>query len=358
MGSAHILIRVRGADGRWRAARDGVSGERRYLVRWRFAGRDSRLRHGGSFRTRREADLRRRYILDEIAAGRIPDLNPGLAVERSPTLGEALAEEVATRVDVTGGTLNAMRSDVTRISSELRAMRVGELTRRAIQEWVGVAVRDGVGAGSIQKSVRLMRRALDLAGVEPNPARGVNLPTYRSPEVHPPSAAELLALVASLPDHWVPVVCVLEGSGLRAREAERLLARDVDRVGGRIRVARQRTKGRTDGERWIPLRPATLALIPEPRSRSPEERILGFHASSLRSIMEDRIAHHGWRPYSLHGLRHRYISRLVAAGVPITEVVRRSGHSSAKLTLDTYSHVLLDDGVDPVLDLAELLDAS
>jgi hypothetical protein len=33
----------------------------------------------------------------------------------------------------------------------------------------------------------------------------------------------------------------------------------------------------------------------------------------------------------------------VKRGVPITEIAAHVGHSSSKLTLDTYAHVMVDD---------------
>jgi integrase len=44
-----------------------------------------------------------------------------------------------------------------------------------------------------------------------------------------------------------------------------------------------------------------------------------------------------------HDLRHRYISLLVMAGVPIPVVRNVVGHSRASVTLDFYSHALLDE---------------
>jgi integrase len=43
-----------------------------------------------------------------------------------------------------------------------------------------------------------------------------------------------------------------------------------------------------------------------------------------------------------HDLRHRYASAQIARGVPVTEVAAALGHSRKSLTLDTYSHVLVD----------------
>jgi len=43
---------------------------------------------------------------------------------------------------------------------------------------------------------------------------------------------------------------------------------------------------------------------------------------------------------SLHTRRHTRGSHLLAAGVPLTDVSKRLGHSSVGITLDLYSQVL------------------
>ena len=47
----------------------------------------------------------------------------------------------------------------------------------------------------------------------------------------------------------------------------------------------------------------------------------------------------------LHDLRHTAASHLIAAGVPVFVVSKILGHSSAAMTLNTYSH-LLDHSLD------------
>jgi integrase len=44
-----------------------------------------------------------------------------------------------------------------------------------------------------------------------------------------------------------------------------------------------------------------------------------------------------------HDLRHRYASVKIAEGVLVTTLAAQLGHARKSLTLDTYSHVLLDD---------------
>jgi integrase len=43
-----------------------------------------------------------------------------------------------------------------------------------------------------------------------------------------------------------------------------------------------------------------------------------------------------------HDLRHTCATLLLQQGVPVTVVSKMLGHASAKMTLDTYAHVLPD----------------
>ena len=54
-----------------RSAKSGV----RHVVRYRIGGRESALRFGGSFRTQREARVRRDAIAGDPAALRVPNLS-------------------------------------------------------------------------------------------------------------------------------------------------------------------------------------------------------------------------------------------------------------------------------------------
>ena len=53
-----------------------------------------------------------------------------------------------------------------------------------------------------------------------------------------------------------------------------------------------------------------------------------------------------------HDLRHTFATLLLIEGVPVTVVSKMLGHASAKMTLDTYSHVL-PDSLDEASDAME-----
>src|SRR4051812_6072627 len=84
-----------------------------YRVLFRIGGRDSKVQHAGSFRTKREANLRRDFIAGELAAGRTPNLS----LERVDVVTiRTLAERwQASRVDVAAGTLQTYKVALGRI---------------------------------------------------------------------------------------------------------------------------------------------------------------------------------------------------------------------------------------------------
>jgi len=69
---------------------------------------------------------------------------------------------------------------------------------------------------------------------------------------------------------------------------------------------------------------------------------VGFTASSAKSVMGRACKAAGMGHYHPHDLRHRYASVKVAEGVPVTTLAAQLGHTKKSVTLDTYSHVLID----------------
>ncbi len=47
----------------------------------------------------------------------------------------------------------------------------------------------------------------------------------------------------------------------------------------------------------------------------------------------------GLRPVSFHHLRHTCVSLLIQAGVPAKAIQQYLGHSSIRVTMDTYGHL-------------------
>ncbi len=212
-----------------------------YRVRYRLGGRESKLRYGGAFRTKGDADARARWIAGEIAAMRVPDV-PSLAEAGLPavTLREAASHWRESRIDVAPATLETLRKSIAHSVKAFGDRDPATLTSQEIATWVG-ELAERLAPGTVEKALGALRQLLDHLGVEPNPARDrrVRFPRRRREEIEPPSAIEVEAIVATVaPRYRLPLI-VLEATAMRVGELERLRWGDVDVAGQRWRVARQ-----------------------------------------------------------------------------------------------------------------------
>lgn len=102
----------------------------RYRVRFRVGGRETVPRYGGTFRTMRDAKIRRDYVVGELSVLRVPDLKLLAAVPEQPTV-RALAEQWrASRVDVAAGTAATYEVNLKRILPRLGNRAAAELPSR------------------------------------------------------------------------------------------------------------------------------------------------------------------------------------------------------------------------------------
>ena len=68
----------------------------------------------------------------------------------------------------------------------------------------------------------------------------------------------------------------------------------------------------------------------------------GFTGDVAKNVMARACRAAGIVHRHPHDLRHRYASVQIGRGVPVTQVAAQLGHSKKSLTLDVYSHVLLE----------------
>jgi len=154
-------------------------------------------------------------------------------------------------------------------------------------------------------------------------------------------------------------------TGLRRSEILALRWMDVDLNAGTLSVRRKLYYTKEDGlsfgppktkrsRRTIDISPEVVAALASYRAQrggkfTGSEDLI-FHQGNGSPIFPDTIT--SWFPSFLescglprlnfHGLRHTHASLLLAAGVDISVVSRRLGHSSIRITYDVYSHLLPD----------------
>ena len=327
-----------------RTSRTGV----RYHVKYRVGGREARAVHGGAFGTLREARARRDWIAGELAHMRVPDVRAlthvaAQAETRARTLAQVCEEFAHTRVDV-GAAAHAHYRQTMRRLGALGRMEVSEIRPGHVQAWVNA--QSELSPKTVAVYPGVIKQVLDFADLDrPNAARhrSVRVPRTVREVPEPPSQADFLALRSAMPTKWHAVMDLLEQTGLRVGELEGLRWADIDVRGARLRVRGTKTRA---ARRWVPLMPETLTLLEAMTpadARAPLAPVVdpaltpaGLGRAMLRASQVAGIAH-----ATPHDLRHRYISLLVMAGVPLPLIGQVVGHSRASVTLDVYAHVLL-----------------
>jgi integrase len=345
----------------WIITRATPGGRKRYLVRYRLGGRESRQHHGGSFKTRAEALERRRWIAGELAAMRVPDL-AALAhePERARSLAEAVAAYRASRIDIADATRVNIGTSLNLIVGALDA--AGSVDAFSPQE-IAAAVTSLHAAGykreTIRKAVTHLACVFDFAEIEPNPVRDklrVRLPRGEVREPEPPSAEHVEAVYRLLPSKHQLALLWLDWSGARVSSIDTILVGDYDEPRRRVRLRAATSK--TGKALWVEL-PDVLAEAIERTLPAREDRDLGARlfassgADSIRTSIAKACRAAGIPLWSPHDLRHRRISLLHRQGRTWAEIGALVGQRSLKVTSDTYTHVLVDGRE---LDYAGLLD--
>jgi integrase len=326
--------------------RKTASGEPRYQVRYRRGGRYFKLEHGGSFRHHKYARERADLVTSWLATGKNPtDELRALRAEPPParTFREWAAAYEASRVDLAEETTKNLGSHLKRMLPVFGDRDPASITPADVQEWIGANA--DLKPASLSRYLATLRQILDYAGIDPNPARDkrVRLPRIETAVVEPPTAEQVEIIIANVPRRWRLGLRVLEQTGMRVGELHGLEWRDVDITGSRFRVRQGKT---ATARRWVAVAEWLMIEITEttpPDDRTPEQRVFqGFTPDVAKNVMARACRAAGIPHFHPHDLRHRYASVKLREGVPVTDLAAQLGHSKKSLTLDTYSHVLVD----------------
>jgi hypothetical protein len=141
----------------WIRTRPTKDGGKRYRLEYRLGGRESRSHYGGSFRTMREAKIRRDWIAGELAALRVPDLARLRDPAPSPTLAEAARRWQESRVDIADATRLQHRTALRKALPALGTRRVGAISPQDLADLVARLNSEG-GQARVHPQGRERRR--------------------------------------------------------------------------------------------------------------------------------------------------------------------------------------------------------
>jgi integrase len=258
------------------------------------------------------------------------------------------------------------------IREPLGAKKLSKLTTMDVQGVYSTMLGKGLSKATLTYThvvfKKAIRQAVRWKMISYNPCEDVEVPKMTHvPKFYAMNEAEIAKFrgVAKL-SKWYTFFELLLGTGLRPSEALGLTWRDVDLVKGIIKVTQQLTRHKKDewefeepktlrSKRNISL-PVTIThmLVAYKQAQEalglPNPHNLVFHGVDGEPSNENTISQHTFKPLivkaklpneiRMYDLRHTHATLLLLGGVHPKVVQERLGHSSIKITLDTYSHVL------------------
>lgn len=202
-----------------------------------------------------------------------------------------------------------------------------------------------------------------------NPAAIVEAPKVAKHEMIIWSPAELRTfLAATAADYYGPVWRMAAATGMRQGEILGLRWQDIDLDAGVVQITakleryeyqfhrgdpktvRSRRRIPIDGETVAILRTHRTAQLRRQMAAGPvwgnlwdlvftSETGSPIHARTLRSHLSKALDRVAVPRIRFHDLRHTHASILLAS-LPVTIVAERLGHTSTRMTLDVYGHLL------------------
>lgn len=337
------------------AGTDPVTGKRRQVTK---------VVHGG----RREADAALTRLLAEI--GRGLDVGTDTTVAE---LAEMWLTHVATRVQPR--TVAFYRTNVDRLPGWFTALpvwkvRSGDVDRVYDRLNGAKGERRVLGAATCQTTHRTLRamfaQAVRWEWIERNPVANARPPRHDTPEMHPPSMADMRAAIDAADGNLGLWLRLAGTTGARVAELGGLRWGDVDLEARTLSIARQAvavpgggttTKPRTKSgkPRTVTLDAGTCDVLRARRAQladaglddalAPEAFVLATdprrattpprpdYPAKAWAKLRDRVGLAGVR---VHDWRHAVATQMLADGVDVRTVAGRLGHDP-RVTLKVYA---------------------
>jgi integrase len=328
-------------------------------------------RHIETFKKKKDADAYAQQVGVDIRAG------THTPVSKSITVAQA-AEDWIKSVELDGreaSTLAQYRQHATHITQRIGNLKlatlttprlnnfrddlIGGMSRAMARSSLKSLLRDAQARGNVAQNVALSVKKID---ADKRGERRLRI------GVEIPSADEIKAIIAVMPDRWRPVLLTAIFAGLRSSELRGLRWEDVDIKAAELHV-RQRAdrynvigKPKSEaGHRTVPLGPLVLNTLREWKLKCPKGKqglvfptgsgLIMRHNDIMRAFKSvvraaGLLDSEGKPKYTgLHSLRHFYASWCInpidrgGQGLPPKVVQERLGHSSIVMTMDTYGHL-------------------
>ncbi len=271
---------------------------------------------------------------------------------------------------------------VERLLPVFGAARLGAITRERIETWLvshphgrphhprqrGVPAE--LSVTTLNDTLKILRIILEDAvqggHLSVNAARRVKrLPPAHQPDGRVPylTPAQMDALLAVAEEPYRTLYRLAIEAGLRRGEILALRWGHIDRARSRVTVRGSRVRERVDGRSVVrdaaPKTGSSVAVIEDlseglmqalltlPAGDDPHQNYVfcdrrgqPLEPNALYRTFQRHLRMAGLPPMPFHALRHTCATLLLASGEQIKVVQARMRHATARITLDTYGHLL------------------
>ena len=257
---------------------------------------------------------------------------------------------------------------------------LADVDTQAVQTWVADLLAGRVGKTGKPLSVKTVRNAHGLLHkvlaeavkarlIRVNPCGSTGLPERQHHEMQFMTPQQCTHLLAEVAPRYRPMIALALATGLRFGELIGLRVRDVDLLASTPRLTVVQTAQELAGDARIvfvePKTKASRRTVTFPRevaielvplvANKPDDALV-FTAPQGGTVRYRIFWRTVWDParraagvpkLRIHDIRHTNAAGLIAAGIPLTAVSRRLGHTSISVTSDLYGHLMpeLDAGI-------------
>lgn len=248
----------------------------------------------------------------------------------------------------------------TQLLPHLGDYRIAGIDHEAVQRLVNDLVSAGYAPATVRKSYNvlstIMRRAVSAGRIAKSPCFDIQLPRLEPVEMRFLSAPELHSLAGEIDDRFYAFILSAGYLGLRWSELVALRTGDVMLPAGRLSVTHTlvEVNGRfyegspktTKGTRSMTIPRFVADVLGEHIGRFATKNGRVF-SSPQGDPLRKSFARRHFRPAAdradllplrIHDLRHTAAGLMILMGAHPKVIQERLGHSSIKVTLDTYGH--------------------
>jgi integrase/recombinase XerD len=251
---------------------------------------------------------------------------------------------------------------ITSMAPSFAGMAMGDIDQKAIATFVAHRQRAGVTNSTIRRDLTALSRLTAacsawsgeaMANAARDYDRSILLRVQRQ-MLRLPRREDIAIVFAAVPRTMLPILQLLDETGMRLNEAVSLEHWQIDWGNRTIRL----TKTKSDRPRVISfLTPAGDAgrvldafqataqsghLFPNSDGRPYVQMSTNFDQTMRRVVAAERVEGSGFTRFRIHDLRHAFAVRWLETGGSIYRLQKHLGHSSIKTTEGYLDHVAGD----------------